>query len=64
MCAKRALPGTGADDLPSLFTFTVVVQPKKKKKASVKLQCDIQFAICNVSVCYKPSALCCIACVL
>lgn len=29
----RALPGAGADDLPSLLTFIAVVQPKKKRKA-------------------------------
>lgn len=48
MCVKRALPGAGADGCPSLLTFIVVVQPKKKKKVSVELQCDIQFAICSL----------------
>lgn len=48
VCVKRALSGAGADDLPSLLTFLVVLQSKKKKKASVKLQCNIQFAICSL----------------
>lgn len=45
---NRVLPGAGADDLPSQLTFVAVVQPKKKRKAPVKLQSAIPFAICSL----------------